>query len=111
MGEGRFRYNPCHNEARDLTGDLLSTVCKDVELEPTLQPLTGEHFKKISVNTEVGARHDVSAKGFWTRGNKAFVDVRIFNPISKTSMSKPLKSVLSLMKTRRKESIMKGYFK
>ena len=33
---GGFVYN--HNEDRDLTGDLLSTVGKDVELEPTLQP-------------------------------------------------------------------------
>ena len=81
-----------HNEVRDLTSDLLSTVCKDVELEPVLQPLTGENFTKKSANTEAGARLDVSARGFWTRGNKAFVDVRIFNPISKTNMSKSLKS-------------------
>ena len=90
-----------HNEVRDLTGDLLSAICKDVELEPRLQPLTGEHFTKKSVNIEVGARLDVSARGFWTRGNKVFVDVRIFNPISKTSMSKPLKSVYKANENKR----------
>ena len=56
-------YNVNNDLTRgDLIGDLLSTVCKDVELEPTLQPLTGEHFTKKSVNTEVGARLDVSAR-------------------------------------------------
>ena len=81
-----------HNEVRDVTSELLSIVCKDVETEPTLQPLTGERFKKKSANTEDEARLDVSARGFWRQGNKAYVDVRIFNPLSKTSLSKPLKS-------------------
>ena len=35
-----------HNEVRDLTADLLTEVCYDVEVEPKLQELTGEH--KIS---------------------------------------------------------------
>ena len=35
-----------HNEVGDRTGDLLSTLCKDVELGSTLQPLTEEHFTK-----------------------------------------------------------------
>ncbi len=31
-----------HNEVRDITADLLTKICHDVEIEPTLQPLTGE---------------------------------------------------------------------
>ena len=48
--EGRVR----HNEGRDLTGDPISTECKDVELAPTLQPLTGwgTFYENKSVNTE-----------------------------------------------------------
>ena len=33
-----------HNEIRDLTANLLSEVCKDVRIEPELQPVTGETF-------------------------------------------------------------------
>ena len=31
-----------HNEVRDFTANLLSEVCHDVCVEPTLQPITGE---------------------------------------------------------------------
>ena len=31
-----------HNEVRDITVTLLSDVCKDVELEPSLLTLNGE---------------------------------------------------------------------
>ena len=33
-----------HNEVRDLTADLLTEVCHDVEVEPHLQPLNTETF-------------------------------------------------------------------
>ena len=31
-----------HNHVRNITGALLKEVCKDVRIEPSLQPLTGE---------------------------------------------------------------------
>jgi len=31
-----------HNDIQDLTADLLSEVCRDVSIELSLQPLTGE---------------------------------------------------------------------
>ena len=31
-----------HNYLRDLAANMLSEVCKDVEIEPKLTPLTGE---------------------------------------------------------------------
>ena len=30
----------CHNELRDVTENALKTVCKDVAVEPDLEPLT-----------------------------------------------------------------------
>ncbi|KAG1673340.1 putative ABC transporter C family member 15 [Nymphon striatum] len=53
-----------HNEIRDLTADMLSTVCKDVHKEPCLQ----------NVDNGVELRADVSARGFWQRMQRAFVD-------------------------------------
>ena len=34
-----------HNDLRDLTANLLSNVCNDVEIEPKLLPVTGENFR------------------------------------------------------------------
>ena len=91
-----------HNEIRDLTSDLLNIVCRDVEVEPALQPITGETFTRKTVIKDDGARLDVSARGFWTRGNKTYVDVKVFNPISKTSMNKQLKAVYKTNETMKK---------
>ena len=70
-----------HNEIRDLTANLLTEVCHDVCVEPTLQPITGETFSNATANSDEGARLDVAASGFWDgRFERAFFDVRVFNP-------------------------------
>ena len=59
----------------------MAEVCHDVQIEPHLQPLTGEAFTHATANTEDAARLDVSALGFWgNRYQRAFFDVRVFNP-------------------------------
>jgi len=54
-----------HNELRDITAGVLTEVCHSVEVEPTLQPLTGEQLSYRSANVEDGAILDVVAEGFW----------------------------------------------
>ena len=77
-----------HNEVRDLTADLLTEVCHDVEIEPQLQELTGEHFSLRTANMEDGARLDVKARGFWeNRLQCAFFDVRVFYPNAQSNQS------------------------
>lgn len=71
-----------HDEVRDLTASMLREVCHDVSTEPTLLPLDGEHLRYRTANTTNEARVDVSARGFWTRGQKAFMDIRIFDPMA-----------------------------
>ena len=71
-----------HNTVRDLTANLLPEVCKDVRVEPPLNQLTGENLDKAS-NTSDEARLDIAARGFWISGQKAFFDIRVFNPIAK----------------------------
>ena len=82
-----------HNEIRDLSADLLSDVCKDVKVEPVLEPLTGEHFEEKSIAKEEEARVDISARGFWSRGQTAFCDVRVFSPLAKSYVSRNLAGV------------------
>ena len=70
-----------HNNLRDITYELLSEVCKGVENEPMLQPLTGETLKYQTAKTENNARMDASALGFWCRDQRAFFDIRVFDPV------------------------------
>ena len=79
-----------HNTVRNITAKLLNEVCPDVRVEPSLQPLTGEHLCYASSNTSDEARVDISARGFWTTGQMAFFDVRVFNPIARRYVAQNL---------------------
>ena len=67
-----------HNEVRNITAQMLSEVCKDVKIEPGLIKLTGEQLN-VQANKNDESRLDVSALGFWSRGQKVFCDVRVFD--------------------------------
>ena len=68
---------------------LIKDVCHDVQVEPHLQILTGEVLTS-SVNSSDEARLDISARGFWQRGQRAFHDVRVFNPFAKSHLNQKL---------------------
>ena len=55
-----------HNELRNNIAEMLEEVTSDVKLEPALQPFDE-------------ARSDISPKGFWIRGQRAFFDIRVFD--------------------------------
>ena len=54
-------------------------VCNDVEIEPVLQDISGEHLNRGS-NKAQDARLDIHARGFWERHRSAFFDVRVCHP-------------------------------
>ena len=67
-----------HNELRDLTTSLLTEVCNDVCVEPTLQLITTEVMTRHTANTTEGVRLDVAVNGFWGgRYERSFLDVRV----------------------------------
>ena len=73
-----------HNEVRDITAEMLTEVCSNVEVKPHLERLSGELLAlRKSVSGDEG-RLDLSANGVWG-GNfeKAFFDVGVFNPCAK----------------------------
>ena len=65
-----------HNVIRDTIAELLEETCKDVRIEPQLQPVTGESLP-ASANRTIGARADVSAIGVWQPLQRAFIDVDV----------------------------------
>ena len=79
-----------HNDLRDLTANLLTEVCKDVDIEPQLLPVTGETFDNRRANTSNEARVDIKSRRFWVRGQQAFFDVRLFDPNANWYLNKAL---------------------
>ena len=68
-----------HNDLRDLTAKILSEVCYNTEIEPTLAPLSGD-LSNRTANRSNEARLDVRACGFWERGQQAFFYSRVIDP-------------------------------
>ena len=79
-----------HNEIRDITAELMTEVCKDVQVEPKFTELSGERFPLKSTNIENDSRLDISARSLWGRGTKAYIDVRVFNPTAKCYQNQSL---------------------
>ena len=74
-----------HNEVCNLIASLLSEVCCDVGVEPALLPLDHEPLRYATANREDGARLDDVARDFWGRNRqRAFFDVRVFNPFARS---------------------------
>ena len=90
-----------HNDIRDFEAKLWKKVCNDVEIEPPLQPLTNEHLERGSINTD-SARLDVRARGFWRRGQNAFIDVRVTNPGAATQTQTLIEKILAKHKKEKK---------
>ena len=63
--------------------------------EPSLNIITGEHFQHKSANTANESRLDISARGFWTTGQRAFFDVRIFDPLAQSYSTQSLSQTYS----------------
>ena len=96
--------NQRHNTIRNLFAELLSEISTDVQIEPQLSELTGENLKYKTSNKQNEARLDISARNVWRSGDKAFFDVRVFNPTSKFYRKMPLKSAyISNEKEKKRE--------
>ena len=94
-----------HNGVRDLFAKLLDSVAHEVQIEPPLQPLTGENLQR-QANTENEARLDVAARGFWQEHEMEFFDIRVFNPFAKSylNQNQPLEAVFRNQDTQKKKT-------
>ena len=82
------------NEIRDITAEIMSEVCCNVMIEPQLQSLSGETFRRKTTKTEDNACLDISADAFWgTEKQRAFFDVRISNPNAQSYQNANLNAI------------------
>ena len=91
-----------HKELRDNIAEMLEDVTSDIKVEPALQPLSSE---EINGNQSGEARSDISARGFWIRGQRAFFDVRVFDPNAQRHQSKTLRKFYEINRQETRERI------
>ena len=82
-----------HNDPTDFIASCMKEVHCDVEVEPKLQPLTGEVLQRRTANTDPDARADLRVRGFWTDSRNAFFDTRVFYPHASSYRSRSLSSL------------------
>jgi len=82
-----------HDNLRDLLTHLLSKVCKPVEAEPHLLPVTNEELALRTANQADEARLDIKAHGFWQRGQTAFFDLRVTHVNSSSQRNKSTSNI------------------
>ena len=75
-----------HDSLKNMTAILLEQVCKDVFIEPALINVTSESLP-TGTSRDEGARLDISARGFWTPLDRAFLDVRVLHPNAPSNSS------------------------
>ena len=80
-----------HDQLRNYEAELLKKVVNDVELEPPLQPLTGETVQGLTGDS---ARPDIRARGVWRQGQNAYFDVRITNVNSESQKHLSISTIL-----------------
>ena len=90
-----------HDCIRDPLAKIMNDVTHEVETEPHLQPLSGEILEGGS-NVEDEARLDIAARSFWLDNEKAFFDVRVFNPFAKTHLRSNLDAVFKSNENQKK---------
>lgn len=69
-----------HNEVRDISFLWLTKICIDEEKEPQVKSLSGEIIQPRRANNQDDARLGIRAKGFWSRQQDAYSDIRVFHP-------------------------------
>ena len=87
---------------RNLLTSLIGKVYTNVEVEPQLQPLDNERFNLRCTVTSPGARLDLKAGGFWSRGVSAFFDVRVTHVNSKSNQGKATPTIFKEQEEEKK---------
>ena len=83
-----------HDNIRDLLTVLLNKVCVDVQSEPHLIPIETETFNLRSANNNNdGSRLAVEARGFWTRDQTSFFDIRVTHVGSQSNKNRDTNTV------------------
>jgi len=94
-----------HNKLHDVTAKLLS---QDIQIEPHLQPLSGETLAHCTSNFDDQAKWISLLKAFGIHPmNWPFFDVQVFNPLAKSHVNSPFPLATENMKMKKSISLRK----
>ena len=91
-----------HDKIRDLFAKLINEVAHGVEVEPRLQPLSGEVLTP-GTTTDDEARLDFAGRDFWQPCEMAYFDVNVFSPFAKSHLKTNLESLFKKQEEKKKE--------
>ena len=91
-----------HDELRNLLASEMKNVLHDVEIEPRLQPLTGELLRPRSAIATDDARADIRARSFWSNQQNAYFDIQVFYPHASSYLSKSFSSLCATCERTKK---------
>ena len=92
-----------HNQVRNITATLLNEICDNIQIEPQLRILSGEHFDAKTASKHEDARLVISARGFWCSGQKVLFDERVFNPKASRYRNTPFSKCYTINKSDKKK--------
>ena len=81
-----------HNALRNTEAAIITEVCHDVKIEPTLIPVENAQLNQ-GANIQDGARLDVSARGVWSTMDRVFFDIRVTHPNTQSNFPKPTSQI------------------
>ena len=94
-----------HDDPTDFLASCLKEVHNDVEVEPKLQPLSGESFQLRTANSNPDARADIRVRGFWTpKAETHFSILGYFTPTRVATGPSPSSLCFGRWRVTRKES-------
>ena len=94
-----------HNKIRDITANLLTEVCHDVQVEPDLQEVSSEVLSGLTVISTDGARLDIASSEFLGgRYERTFLDVRVFNPYAPSNRQTTIDKCVRKHETEKKRA-------
>ena len=83
-------------------------VCKGIEIEPKLTPLTGEVLGSRTSNTTNEAKLNIRARGVLKRGQQASLDLSVFDPNACRYLNKSLRQCHVMNKQEKKRACNEG---
>jgi len=91
-----------HAQPQEAFAEEAKQCFHDVQLEPPLEPLSGEQMKHKSAITSDDARSDLRIRSFWTNMSNAFLEFRVLDPFAVTHSNKSpsvlYKSIANIMR-------------
>ena len=91
-----------HDTIRDLLTSHINKVCRNVEIEPLLQPLDNEVFNLQSTVISGEARLDMKSGDFWIPEVTPFFDVRVTHVNSRSNKGEHM-YIYDLQRARKRE--------